>query len=227
MWLYNAKVLAERFRLYVIDTIGGPGKSRFNERYDKDFDDLRWIDEVLDAFKLDEVYMAGVSNGAYLTQYYGANRPGRVSKIVCMAGTVPVGNESPLKAMMKIFLPEALFPTKKNTAKLLEKLCGNNVDVFLDNELVMEHYEALLKGFNNMAMMHHKVTGLSDEQVDAIRSKTLYLVGAQDPFAILGGESALMRYHMNTRYFPIAGHAINHEIPEEINEAIFEYLLCE
>ena len=102
MWLYNAGALAKRFRLYIFDTIGGPGKSRMGERYGKDFDDLRWIDEVLDAFSLDAVFMAGVSNGAYLTQYYGANRPGRVSKIVCMAGSVTVGNESPLRTMMKI-----------------------------------------------------------------------------------------------------------------------------
>jgi pimeloyl-ACP methyl ester carboxylesterase len=169
--------------------------------------------------------MAGVSNGAYLSQLYGANRPSRVSKIICMAGSVPVGNDSPLKTMMKIFLPEALFPTKKNTAKLLKKLCGKNVGVFLNHAIVMEHYQALLKGFNNMAMAYHTVIGLSDAQVDAIRGKTLYLIGEQDPFAILGGKDALLRYQMNAVFFPDAGHAINHELPAEMNGRIIEYLL--
>ena len=47
MWLYNAEVLSHNFKLYAIDTIGGPGKSRPNENYNKGFSDVQWIDEVL------------------------------------------------------------------------------------------------------------------------------------------------------------------------------------
>ncbi len=224
MWLYNAKALAEKFRLYVIDTIGGPGRSRFNERYGKDFDDLIWLDEVIGALSLGAVSIVGVSHGAHLAQFYAANRPERVRKIVCIAGSVPVGDESPMKTMMKIFLPEALFPTKKNTAKLLRKLCGKHVGVFLENETVMAHYGALLRGFNNMAMRFHQVTGLPEEQIDAIRGKTLYLIGEEDPFAKLGGKDALLRCKMNAQFFPNAGHAINHELAPEINRQIITYL---
>ncbi len=128
--------------------------------------------------------------------------------------------------MMKIFLPEALFPTKKNTAKLLRKLCGKNVGVFLNNEIVMEHYQALLKGFNNMAMAYHKVVGLSDTEVDALRNKTLYLIGEDDPFAKLGGKEALLRHNMNAMFFSDAGHGINHELSEEVNKEIIDYLLA-
>lgn len=47
MWVYNAKRLGERYKLYAIDTMGGPGKSVPNENYNKDFDDIKCIDEVL------------------------------------------------------------------------------------------------------------------------------------------------------------------------------------
>lgn len=226
MWLYNADALSRHFRIYAIDTLGGPGKSRPNEKYDNNFDDIQWIDEVLDGLKLAKVYMAGVSNGAYLAQYYGIHRTERVMRMICMAGSVPVGDSGPLKNMLKIFLPEALFPTKMNTVKLLRKLSGKNSAVFTGNPVVMEHYRFLLKGFNNMAMRFHKVKNFNDEQVEMIREKTLYLIGEVDPFAVLGGKSMLLQYKMNARFFHDVGHGINHEIAEEINKLIPKYLIA-
>jgi len=222
MWLYNARELARHFSIYAIDTIGGPGKSVPNRNYNTAFDVVRWLDETLASLQLDRIYLAGVSHGAYLTQYYGLHRPEKIIKMVCMAGTVPAGGSNPMKTMIKIFLPEALFPTKNNTIKLLRKLSGKNSAVFTDNPTVMEHYQDLLKGFNNMAMRHHQLEQFSDEQIAAIRGKTLYLMGDADPFARLGGKELLLRYKMNARFFPNAGHGINHEIANEINQILIE-----
>jgi len=225
MWIYNAKSLSMRFRLYAVDTIGGPGKSVPNESYDKNFDDIRWIDEILAAFDIDRVYIAGVSNGAHLAQIYGMNRPERVIKIICMAGTVPVGKYDPSKIMIKVFLPEALLPTMNNVHKLMAKLCGKNTGALTGNAVIMEHYMYLLKGFNTMAMSYHKIESYDDDHVNAIRDKTLYLVGDADPFAQMGGRRLLTQNNMNTRFFPDVGHGINHEIADEVNRIIPEFLL--
>lgn len=226
MWLYNAKALSKHFCVYAVDTIGGPGKSRPNENYNKDFDDIRWIDEVLHALSLKQCHAAGVSHGAYLVQYYAAAHPERFDKIVCMAGSLPVGTSSPMKNMMKIFLPEALFPNEKNTAKLLRKLSGKNSAVFTENAALLEHYSYLLKGFNNMAMRYHKLPAFEEEQIRIMKKKALYLMGQEDPFVKLGAGDSLHRYHMNAQFYPAAGHGINHEIADEINRALVEYLLC-
>ena len=66
MWLYNAEALSHYFRIFAIDTIGGPGKTQPNKNYNKDFDAVKWIDEILAGLMLDKVNMAGVSMGAYL-----------------------------------------------------------------------------------------------------------------------------------------------------------------
>ena len=227
MWIYNAEALSRRFRVIAVDTIGGPGKSVPNENYNKDFDDVKWIDEILAELNINKVHIAGTSNGAYLAQYYGMNRPEKVINMVCMAGSVPIGKGSPLMTMMKVFLPEALFPTKNNVNKLIKKLTGKNSAAFTSNDTIMEHYRALLKGFNNMAMRHHKVLGFSEKQIDAIRDKTLYLVGDDDPFAKLGGKEDLLQCKMEVRFFPEVGHGINHEIAEEINTLIPDFLLSE
>ncbi|MCL2702769.1 MAG: alpha/beta hydrolase [Defluviitaleaceae bacterium] len=227
MWLHNAEALSGHFKVYAVDTIGGLGKSVVSKNYNKNFNGAKWIDEVLAELALDKVYMAGQSMGAYLSQYYAFHRPERILKIVCMAGTVPVRSTgesgSPLKTMMKIFLPEALFPTKKNIGKLLMKLTGKNSAVFTDNPVVMEHYKWLLKS-NNMATRFHNISGFGEELVEAIQDKTLYLVGEDDPFMTMGGKDVLLKYKMNVRFFQNVGHGINHEISEEINRLIIEYL---
>jgi pimeloyl-ACP methyl ester carboxylesterase len=224
MWLYNAKSLSQYFRIIAIDTIGGPGKSRPNENYNKDFIDVKWIDDVLAGLTLGKVNLAGVSNGAYLAQYYGIHRSERVNKIVCMAGTVPDKNFNPMKTIMKVFLPEALFPTKNNTLKLIRKLTGKNSGVFTDNSIIMGHYRSLLKGFNQMAMGYHKIECFNDEQIESIRGKTIYFIGDDDPFAKLGGKKSLIENKMNVKFFPEVGHGINHEIAEEINRLLPEFI---
>ena len=148
MWIYNAPELGKHFRLYAIDTMGGPGKSVPNENYSKEFDDVRWIDGVLDALGIEKAFFAGVSMGGYLVQAYTLHRPEKVIRTISISGTVPVGGKkNSMTAMMKIFLPEALVPTDKNVTKLLRKLSGENYAVFTENREIMAHYKSLLKGF--------------------------------------------------------------------------------
>ena len=239
MWIFNAAELSRHFKLYAVDTIGGPGKSIPNENYNESFDDIAWIDQIFDELKLDHAFIAGVSNGGYLVQYYTLRRPGKVLKAISISGTVSAAAPSELvdeknakkakavamKTMMKIFLPEALFPTDKNVCKLIKKMCGKNYTVFTENQTIMAHYKALLKGFNNMAMRYHKVIGFTSTEVDSIRDKVVYLVGEEDPFEKLGGKTRLLENHMNATFYPDAGHGLNHELSNQINEKIIEVLL--
>jgi pimeloyl-ACP methyl ester carboxylesterase len=225
MWIYNASALSRYFRIFAIDTIGGPGKSCPNKNYNKYFDRVKWIDEILTELTLEKIYIAGVSNGAYLTQYYGIHRPERVIKMICLAGTVPDLDFNPMKAMMKVFFPEVLFPTKNNIKKIIHKMCGKNNSMFTKNIVVMEHYQHLLKGFNNMAMRYHKIVCFKEDQIKTIKEKTLYLVGEDDPFAKLGGKNAILKNKMHAQFFPEVGHGINHEIANVINQIIVDYFL--
>lgn len=225
MWIYNAKYLSQIYRVYAVDTIGGPGKSVPGAGYNKDFDDVLWIDGILDKLSIEKAFFAGVSHGGYLVQIYTLSRPERVKKGISISGALSVKREGErVPAMIKIFLPEALFPTKKNVKKLIEKLCGENVAVFMENSDIMEHYTYLLKGFNNMSMGYHKVRTFNEKEVDIIREKVEFLVGLEDSFEKLGGEDALRRNHMKVTFYENAGHGLNHERAEEINAKIVEIL---
>ena len=215
-----------------MDTIGGPGKSVPGDGYDKTFEDEIWIDELLDKLKLDKVYMAGVSNGAYLTQMYMIRHPGRFIRGISMAG-VPVktsgsGKSAAMKAMMKVFLPEALFPTDKNVKKLIRKMTGDNYGAFTDNEKVFLHFKQLMTGFSRSAMMNHKVNAFSDEEIASLQDKLLCIVGKKDPFIMLGGaqlEEQIKRYSIKVIFMEDAGHGINHEKAGEVNRIIKEYFV--
>jgi len=224
MWIYNASGLAQHFRLYAVDTIGGPGKSLPSKDYRNSFDVALWIDELLDRLCLDNVYMAGVSHGGYIVQYYTLMRNHRVKKAISMASSVPAEHSgNTMVQMLKIFLPEALLPTKRNIEQLLTKLTGENSAAFIENSLIVDHFTHLLRGYNNMCMRSHKIIKFSDEQIDIIRPKLLYLLGEKDPFARMGGQAMLERYGMRARYYPEAGHGINHEIADAINAELITY----
>ena len=60
MWIFNAAELSKHFKIYAIDTIGGPGKSVPNKNYNENFDDIAWIDQIFDGLKLEKAFIAGV-----------------------------------------------------------------------------------------------------------------------------------------------------------------------
>lgn len=238
MWIFNAAELSKHFKIYAIDTIGGPGKSVPNKNYNENFDDIAWIDQIFDGLKLEKAFIAGVSNGGFLVQYYTLKRPEKVIKGISISSSVSAAasNEhvdeknakkakaAAMKNMMKIFLPEALFPTDKNVCNLIKKMCGKNYTVFTENPTIMAHYKGLLRGFNNMAMKYHKVVAFTSAEVDTIRDKLIFLVGEEDPFEKIGGKERILENRMNVTFYPDAGHGLNHELSSQINEKIVEVL---
>ena len=227
MWIYNAATLGRHFHLFAVDTIGGPGKSTYTKAYNRQFSDVLWIDDVLDGLQLSKASLAGVSNGGYLVQLYTLYRSERVDKAISLAASVPTGKiGSPMKTMMKIFLPEALFPTKKNMKRLIKKMSGQHPAVFTDNAAIMEHYRWLLKGFRPMTMSYHNIRSFSEDEISKIRNKVYYLVGRDDPFEKLGGMDALIGENMHVKFYDCVGHGINHEIADAINTEIIKYCLA-
>ncbi|MBN2853204.1 MAG: alpha/beta hydrolase [Clostridia bacterium] len=225
MWLFNAKELSEHFYLIAVDTIGGPNKSIPNEKYNGDFNQIKWVDEVIDGLKVDHPSLIGVSNGAGIIQNYGPRNLEKIDKTVSMAGGLLYGKRVSVSKMLKVFLPEALFPSKKNVIRLLNKLTGEDSAVFTENPALMEHWMLLLKYFNNMSMGFHKMTPLTDDEVNNISKRMLVMIGDEDPIAYSRESEDLLK-KMNINYLIVknTGHAINHEKASLINKTIIDYL---
>ncbi|RXZ79393.1 alpha/beta hydrolase [Paenibacillaceae bacterium] len=226
MWIYNMKELTRHFLVIAVDTLGGPGKSEPNARYTRQFSQSEWLEQLLSQLRIElgltGLYnIAGVSNGAYLACRSAVLFPDKVERVVCMAG----GLTWSMLRMMRTFLPEALFPSEKNTARLLAKLCAPDTQALTGNPELMAHWHCLLKYFDNRLMMAHKNTKLTADEIRVLQPKALFLIGRHDrlsnyPQAI----RVLDNSDANYRIIDDAGHAINHEQPERVHEEIIHFL---
>lgn len=229
MWVYNARELAEHFHLIAVDTIGGPGKSRPNERYKRQgMDHKLWFGELLDGLEVEQAYAAGVSMGCLLVQTLLIAWPDRIKGIIGMAGLpslpMPSVKSNPLRNMM-VFLPEALFPTEKNIRKLLVKLSGANAAAFTENELILRHYGQLLRHFNKMAMTKHPLKRFTAEEGAIFTQRALFLVGNKDKIAYFPGcGRVLEELGIPCEIFPDTGHGINHEQADKVNQSMIKNL---
>jgi len=128
--------------------------------------------------------------------------------------------------MLKVFMPEAAFPTDQNIVRLIKKLAGGNYERITGNPVLLEHYRHLLKGYNNMAMACHKKVTFTEKQLLSISGRSLFLFGEADPL----GDAAYLRRcleanRLDYRFFPGVGHLINHEIAQEINGIMVSYFI--
>jgi pimeloyl-ACP methyl ester carboxylesterase len=229
MWVYNAEELSRHFRLAAIDTMGGAGRSMPDDRYGKGFDLSQWYGDVLSALNIRKTYAAGVSYGCYHVQLLLASFPDKVERIVGMAGSVAAddrraGKLRQLANMMKMFMPEGLFPTRKNALKIARKMTGRNADALLGNEAIADHFWLLMKHYSMQAQMVHRRRSLEPDEIAAMRGKALFLVGDQDLLTNAQSFQQAMETHgMRYRIFPGAGHAINAEMAVEVNAAIVDF----
>lgn len=227
-WALSAPGLAKRFRVYAVDTVGGPGKSVPNENYVRGFDAIRWLDDVLAGLGAERAFFAGVSAGAYIAQLYAVMRPEKAEKVVCISRTAlasATGKHAALR-MMKVLLPEALFPTMGNIRKIVRKFAGGPADTLTGNPALMEHYRCLLKGYNSMAMACYTSVAFSADQLRSLRGRALFLCGGRDPLCdIAGMENSLRDHRLAYRVFPEAGHLVQLGTPGGVNREMVHFFL--
>jgi pimeloyl-ACP methyl ester carboxylesterase len=221
-WLLNIQELTKHFYVIAIDTFAGAGKTEPNERYFHKFDPALWIDEIMNVMNIKKTNVAGVSYGVNLSLTYAITNPDKVNKIICMAGYIPLKRMKIhlLKSLM-VFFPEILIPTEKNVIKLLHKLCGPNMAI--ENKELMKHWFYILKYGKPVKQ---KIVKYSDKVIPIIRDKALFLIGEFDKLTYYPPVIQMLEKN-NLKYKIIknAGHCINQEQPEIINEEIIRFFL--
>lgn len=225
MWALNMTALSQRYYCIAVDTLGGPGRSVPNEAYRKgSFSRAEWLSEVLQYFGQESVYIAGVSNGAYMAFQYTAAHPERVKKAVCLEGGIVT---SPIKSMLSTLLlmfPEMLIPTERNLHRIVRKLSSPHSDVFQQHPYLAEHLVLLMKSHNQKAMFPHPIERYEERKGLAVRDKLLFLLG--DERKVVGKDvvSLLEQGQYTFKIIPKAGHGINHEQPEAVHRELFQFL---
>lgn len=229
MWLLNMKELSRHFYCIAVDTIGGPGKSAPNENYNrKSFNQVDWINEIVEQLKISNFNIIGVSNGAYMALNYTTREKHRVNKVVCLEGGIVI---NPIKSMIGTLLllfPEILIPTRSNQIKAMKKLLSPNSNLFEMHPEVIEHLLLVTKSHNNKAMLGHKLEKYDKERAIAVREKLYFLLGDH----MIDTRKERKEYinilddgGFNYKIISNSGHAINHEQPAIVHNEIVHFLL--
>lgn len=225
MWALNIKALSSRYYCIAVDTLGGPGKSVPGERYNRtDFRQTEWINELLSAFSFNSVYLAGVSNGAYMAFRYASVHPDRVRKAVCLEGGIVT---HPVKSMIRTMLlmfPEILLPTDRNMLRIVKKLSSPHSDVWERRPELAEHLSLLMKTHNQKAMFPHELVKYEPSQGERVKGKIKFLLGDHRQVVKKDMIRLLEQEHYLYKIIAGAGHGINHEQPEAVHYEMFRFL---
>ncbi|MEV4052503.1 alpha/beta fold hydrolase [Amycolatopsis sp. NPDC049688] len=92
-WYPHVADLAAHHRVYAVDTIGEPGRSRQTRPTETGDDCADWLQDVLDGLGHEKFLLAGVSRGAWLALTLAARSPGRIASVVAIEppGFAPIG----------------------------------------------------------------------------------------------------------------------------------------
>jgi len=134
MWWPNIAAFSKDYRVYAIDVMGQPGKSRPNEPIGSIADFVSWVTATLDALAVDRAFLVGMSFGGWLALNYAVAAPQRVRKLVLLSpgGLLPMARQFAVRGMVMVWFPTRLTVTSffrwlgftdRSYANLLEMVC--------------------------------------------------------------------------------------------------------
>ena len=133
MWSPNIAAFTKDYRVYAVDVMGQPGKSRPGEPIRNTEDFISWLTATLDALHLARVFLVGMSFGGWLALNYAVAEPERIRKLVLLSpgGLLPMVRQFTFRGMLMVQLPTRLTvnsffrwlgfadPTYANTLELM------------------------------------------------------------------------------------------------------------
>lgn len=225
MWLPNIGALSQHFHCIAVDTIGGPGKSVPNQMYETEFDQEAWISEMIQKVCGGNIpHLAGISNGAYMAYNYTTVYPERVGKCVCIEGGIVA---DPVKAMMstlKLLLPEILLPIRSNMMRIMTKLTHPESDVLTRYPELIDHMILAMKSHHRKAMFNHDIKDYNKEEGQNVKEKLLFILGDLDILERKSFINLLETGGYTYRIIRKAGHAVNFEQADKVNNEIIRFL---
>jgi pimeloyl-ACP methyl ester carboxylesterase len=226
MWMPLAPYLTDDFHVYAVDNPDQPNRSMGIRPFLDIQEYVSFISEVIDALGLSRPYVAGLSQGGWISLNLALSAPERVSKLVCMA---PVfGLYPPRPALLRSTLLVGLLPTHRRVRKYLNLYTASagHADSHLFESYIEMVYRMLKCYRFPRTMMKHPL--LTEEQLHRIGCPTIIMVGERE--IIYDPVEALERAKRNipgvrTILVPEAGHSLHYDRPAEIADVMRGFLL--
>ncbi|MGB1206833.1 MAG: alpha/beta fold hydrolase [Chitinophagales bacterium] len=176
--------LSKQFQVFAIDVLAQPNKSAATRLSMKDDSYGKWINEIIESLKLNNVTLVGFSFGGLVILKTLINKETNI-KEVYLAAPAYIVNGNPLKALFKIFIPmKRYMKTKK--MKFVEQFL---FEVFTDRDEFAIKY--LSKVFLNFEMDFTPVPVISKAEAKEIKTPITLIAAKKD--IIFPGEKMLKR----------------------------------
>lgn len=176
--------LSKNFRVYAIDVLAQPNKSAGTRLNMKDDSYGKWINEIIDSLKIENVIMAGFSFGGLVILKALEFNESKIKEVYLSAPAYIV-NGNPLKALFKIFIPMKRF-MKTEKVKYVEKFLS---EVFTERDEFAVKY--LSKVFLYFKMDFTPVPVISKIKANLIQTPIILFSGKND--LLFPGEKMIKR----------------------------------
>ncbi len=172
-WYPFLAALGTHHPIIAVDTLGDPGRSLARRPIHEPADSAAWLDETLAALEVPRAHLIGHSYGGWLALNQARHAPDR---LVSVAALDPGGLEKVGARFIWLMYVNGM-------AGLAPAPLRRRLATRLDNPvlLVPELRKVLLTGARTFRTRRPAPAPLSDEDLRAIRTPTLVLVGQRSP----------------------------------------------
>ena len=215
MWYPNVETLSQYHRVYTMDILGDMGKSIQTRPFKGPNDFSTWMREVMDGLNLEQAHVAGLSYGGFIAAQTALAIPERVLKLILMAPA------SLLSIRPVFFLRMFAVLTPGLSFASRQKLITGT-----DSPRAIPAIRQMFTTTDFRYSMYLPPT-FKDDQLRQIKAPTLLMMGEQE--VIYNYHKAIARAkklipNLTSAIIPGAGHAMNFDQPELVNQQILDFL---
>jgi pimeloyl-ACP methyl ester carboxylesterase len=220
LWSPNIGPLSSSFRVFAVDIMGEPGKSRQVRLLKNREDCATWLCDLIQNLGITRPDIAGLSYGGWHTLNFSFSHPDKVNRIAVLApGASVLPFSWPVLAMLRI-LP--YMPVKPNP---LNRFFAKGI---CPDELFARQFARGVNHFRYVDPRKSIFTNVfSDSELRSIHTPTLFLAGENeviyDPGAAIDRVKKIMP-EVTTALIPGAGHLVSMDQPALVNEQVLKFL---
>lgn len=220
MWFPNIGPLSSAFRVFAVDIIGEPGKSRQVRLLENHEHCATWLSDLIQNLGITRPDIAGLSYGGWQTLNFSLYHPDKVNRIAALA---PAGSILPYSwAVLALLRILPYLPVKPNPLKRFFR------KGFCPDELFARQFALAVQHFRYADPRKSVFTSVFDDsELRGIQTPTLFLAGENeviyDPRAAINRVKKLMPA-VTTALVPDAGHLVSMDQPALVNEQMLRFL---
>lgn len=220
-WYPNIAALAENNRVYAIDYLLEPGKSRPSKSVSAVEEIFDWYEEVFEALEIEKMHLVGMSKGGWLSVNIALNSPDRIQDLVLLS---PAQTFKWIKPSLGILanVTFSMIPSENKLDDVLSTLSEHPEQIA--GEFKKQYLEGLEEDPYDKFMMN--VQPFSSSELEQLDMPVLVIIGDKD---IINDQKSLKdaNKHLKdceTLTISDAGHFVPLDQPEQVNEEILSFI---